>query len=129
MSATLRILYVDDDDDIRTIATMALQLDPALDVRTAASGQAALALLNEGSWKPDLVLLDVMMPGMDGFALHEALRARSDLPGLKTVFMTARASRAGLEDYIATGADGVILKPFDPLQLAGEVRTICDRAR
>lgn len=124
MSIDLRILYVDDDDDIRTIATMALRIDPGIEVRTAPSGQHALDLLDRDDWRPDVILLDVMMPGMDGFAVHERLRQRSDLTCAKAIFMTARASRAGLEEYLASGANGVILKPFDPLQLAGEVRAI-----
>lgn len=127
MSTDLRVLYVDDDDDIRTIATMALRIDAGLEVRAVSSGQEALDLLSHGPWRPDVILLDVMMPGMDGFALQAALRERGDLAGAKTIFMTARASRAGLEEYVATGADGVILKPFDPLTLATEVRAIVAR--
>lgn len=127
MSADLRVLYVDDDDDIRTIASMALRIDEGMEVRAVSSGQAALELLSSEAWRPDVILLDVMMPGMDGFELHAALRERSDLAGAKTIFMTARASRAGLEEYVATGADGVILKPFDPLTLATEVRAVVAR--
>jgi CheY-like chemotaxis protein len=126
MNDELRVLYVDDDDDIRMIASMALRLDPAIMVQAVSSGQSALDLLDRDPWRPDVILLDVMMPGMDGFALHRALRERSDLPQAKTIFMTARASRAGLEEYTASGADGVILKPFDPLRLARDVRTIVD---
>lgn len=124
----LRILYVDDDDDIRIIASMALRLDPGIEVRAAPSGREAIALLDAEPWRPDVILLDVMMPGMDGFALHKAFRARSDLGEARTIFMTARASRAGLEEYLASGANGVILKPFDPLQLASEVRAIVAQA-
>ncbi|RYY05327.1 MAG: response regulator [Alphaproteobacteria bacterium] len=124
MSKDLRILYVDDDDDIRMIATMSLCIDPGVEVRTARSGAEAIALLDHDPWRPHVILLDVMMPGMDGFTLHKALGERDDLASVKTIFMTARASRAGLEEYTASGADGVILKPFDPLQLAKEVRDI-----
>ncbi|MBB4859587.1 CheY-like chemotaxis protein [Novosphingobium chloroacetimidivorans] len=127
MSTDLRILYVDDDDDIRTIASMALRIDGGIEVRAVSSGQEALDLLSREAWRPDVIVLDVMMPGMDGFALHAALRRREDLAGAKTIFMTARASRAGLEEYVATGADGVILKPFDPLNLAREVRAVVSR--
>ena len=68
---TLRILYVDDEADIREVAVMALELDPELEVRDCGSGADAVALAT--SWKPDLVLLDVMMPGMDGPATLEQL--------------------------------------------------------
>jgi len=124
MSPDLRVLYVDDDDDIRLIASMALRIDPGIEVRAVSSGQDALALLDRGEWRPDVILLDVMMPGMDGFGLQRALRERNEVKGVTTIFMTARASRAGLEEYTASGADGVILKPFDPVQLAAEVRRI-----
>jgi two-component system OmpR family response regulator len=129
MTIDMRILYVDDDDDIRTIATMALRIDPHIDIRAAPSGQDAIDMLDREPWRPDVILLDVMMPGMDGFALHRILRARDDLSEAKTIFMTARASRAGLEEYVASGADGVILKPFDPLQLASEVRAIAAKGK
>jgi len=115
---------VDDDEDIRLIASMALRIDPGLEVRAVSSGQEALALLDSQDWRPDIILLDVMMPDMDGFGLQRALRERNDVPDVTTIFMTARASRAGLEEYTASGADGVILKPFDPIQLAAEVRRI-----
>lgn len=124
MNEELRVLYVDDDDDIRVIASMALRLDPAIMVQAVSSGQSALHLLNGEAWRPDVILLDVMMPGMGGFTLHRTLRARSDLAMAKMIFMTARASRAGLQEYTASGADGVILKPFDPLWLAQDVRAI-----
>jgi len=71
----------------------------------------------------------VMMPGMDGFAVHRALSAIAGLETVVTIFMTARASRAGIEEYMAAGAAGVILKPFDPLGLANEVRAIVDGSR
>jgi CheY-like chemotaxis protein len=124
MNPDLRVLYVDDDEDIRLIASMALRIDPGLEVRAVSSGQEALALLDSQDWRPDIILLDVMMPDMDGFGLQRALRERNDVPDVTTIFMTARASRAGLEEYTASGADGVILKPFDPIQLAAEVRRI-----
>jgi two-component system OmpR family response regulator len=129
VSPDLRILYVDDDHDIRMIASMALRIDPGIDVRAVASGQEALDLLAQEDWRPDVVLLDVMMPGMDGFTLHRQLRDRPDMASATTIFMTARASRAGLEEYVASGADAVILKPFDPLQLANEVRGIAAKKR
>ncbi|VWX46920.1 response regulator [Novosphingobium sp. 9U] len=127
MTPDLRVLYVDDDDDIRTIATMALRIDAGMDVRAVSSGQEALDMLEREPWRPDVILLDVMMPGMDGFELHAALGERDDLGEAKTIFMTARASRAGLDEYVATGADGVILKPFDPMTLATKVRAVVAR--
>jgi CheY-like chemotaxis protein len=126
MTDTLRILCVDDDHDIRTIAVMALGLDPATEVRSVGTGAEALAMLGEGGWSPDVVLLDVMMPGMDGPAVLAALQTRGETPPV--IFMTARARRTDVDAYKALGAVGVIVKPFDPLALAGEVRALIGRA-
>jgi two-component system OmpR family response regulator len=120
----LHILCVDDDPDIRTIAVMALGLDPSMDVRSASSGTEALALLDDAGWRPDVVLLDVMMPGMDGPAVLATIRGRSDTAALPVIFMTARARKADVDAYRDIGAIGVIVKPFDPLALAGEVRAL-----
>lgn len=119
----LRLLFVDDDPDIRAIATMALALDPALEVRAAGSADEALALIQgPPGFRPDGVLLDVMMPGMPGTELAQRIRA---MPGLGTVpflFMTASARDTEIARYLALGAECVIAKPFDPLCLAAEVR-------
>jgi CheY-like chemotaxis protein len=114
-----RILYVDDEDDIREIAQMSLELDPQFEVRSSASGIEALA--DAADWQPDLILLDVMMPDMDG---PETLRRLADSPltaSIPVAFITARTQTHEVERYRAMGAVGVIAKPFDPLALAGEV--------
>lgn len=128
MTTSLNLLYVDDDHDIRTIVEMALDLDPLMAVRTAQSGSEALALVAGEAWRPDVVVLDVMMPGMDGI---ETLRALRGVPGLEAtpvLFMTAKGREADVDRYRNEGAVGVILKPFDPLQLATEIRTLTARA-
>lgn len=124
MTAMIRILCVDDDPDIRTIAVMALGLDPGMEVRSVGSGAEALALLDGGGWRPDVVLLDVMMPGMDGPTVLATIRSRSDTGALPVIFMTARARKADVDAYRDLGAIGVIVKPFDPLALAREVRAL-----
>jgi CheY-like chemotaxis protein len=124
MTAQIRILCVDDDPDIRTIAVMALGLDPVMEVRSASSGVEALAMLAEPAWQPDVVLLDVMMPGMDGPAVLATIRSKSDTIALPVIFMTARARKADVDAYRDLGAIGVIVKPFDPLALAREVRAL-----
>jgi DNA-binding response OmpR family regulator len=129
VSARLAILYVDDDDDIRTICELALGLDPDIELRSAMSGPAALAMLAEGGWRPQAVLLDVMMPGMDGPAVMDALRAIDGLAEVPVIFMTARTRDADVAGYRARGAIDVIAKPFDPLSLAARVRAIVGRAR
>jgi CheY-like chemotaxis protein len=126
MTAPLQILCVDDDPDIRTIAVMALGLDPAIRVRAATSGSEALLMLRSEDWRTDAVLLDVMMPGMDGPATLEAIRALGGFDDLPVIFMTARAGKTDLETYRALGATGVIVKPFDPLHLAEDVRALIE---
>jgi two-component system, OmpR family, response regulator len=123
MTAPLQILCVDDDPDIRTIAVMALGLDPAIRVRAATSGADALVMLRSEDWRTDAVLLDVMMPGMDGPATLAAIRALGGFDDLPVIFMTARAGKTDLEGYRALGATGVIVKPFDPLRLAQDIRS------
>lgn len=113
-----RILLVDDEPDIRTIAEMGLRDLGGLSVELAASGPEAVALAQRERF--DLVLLDVMMPGHDGPSTLAALRAA----GVTTpvVFMTAKVGPAELARYEALGARGVIAKPFDVLTLSAQVR-------
>jgi CheY-like chemotaxis protein len=120
---TLSVLYVDDDDDIRHIVALSLGLDPTIIVRVAASGQEALDIVDAGE-VPDVAILDVMMPGMDGLELLDHLRARPATATLPVLFMTARGRAADVADYGARGAAGVIIKPFDPIGLAQQVRSL-----
>lgn len=118
----MNILYVDDEADIRIIVGMALRLDPGFDVRTAESGADALRVLDAGGWRPDLALIDMMMPGMSGADLLGALRRRTGLEALPAFFVTASARRDDIRAYLDLGANGVITKPFDPMSLAQTVR-------
>ena len=120
----LHVLYVDDDADIRTIVEMALGLDPGIDLRVARSGKHALEIVGGGEWRPDVVVLDVMMPAMDGPTTMSAMRSVEGLETIPILFMTARARDADLAEYHRMGAAGTIKKPFDPLQLATEVRAL-----
>lgn len=121
MPDVLKIIYVDDEPDIRTIVEMALALDPGLDVKIADSGRQALEIL-AGDFMPDIALLDLMMPEMSGQELLAHLRATPRFAALPILFVTASARQADVDRYIAEGADGVITKPFDPLAIAGAVR-------
>jgi CheY-like chemotaxis protein len=126
MSA-LKILYVDDEPDIREVATLSLEMDPDMEVRTAGSAEEALAVLDAGDWTPDLLLLDVMMPGTDGPTLLAAIRERPAFAAAPAVFITARAQRQESERLIGLGAVAVIAKPFDPMTLASEVKAAAGR--
>lgn len=123
----MRVLYVDDDDDIREIVKLSLGLDSAIDLRVCSSGPAALDMLDTDSWMPDVALLDVMMPQMDGRELMKRLRERSSFAGVPFVLITARARAADIEQYKREGATAVILKPFDPIGLSVEIRAIAGR--
>jgi CheY-like chemotaxis protein len=121
------VLYVDDEPDLREVAVMSLEIDPELSVRAAGSGREALQILDEG-YRPDVMLFDVMMPHMDGPALLAACRARPETANTPVIFITARAQSRELEAFLALGACGVIVKPFDPMTLALELRAILARS-
>ncbi|MCJ2188123.1 response regulator [Novosphingobium beihaiensis] len=122
---TISILYIDDEPDLREIASMALELDPDIMVRTCASGPEALDLLS--TMTPDLILLDMMMPVMDGPMTFAAIRERFG-KSIPVVFITARTSPADVEKLVASGAHGVIPKPFDPMKLTAQVRSFVSHA-
>lgn len=129
MSDSLRVLVVDDEPDIREVAVLALGLDPGLQARSAGTGAEALELLGAGAWRPDLILLDFMMAGMDGLSTLEAVRELPGCEDLPVVFMTARTRDADVRTMLAAGAVDVITKPFSPLDLAQQVRAVHERAR
>lgn len=123
MSASLqRIFYVEDEIDIRTVAKLALEAVGGFEVEVAASGEEALERVR--NFAPDLLLLDVMMPGMDGPTTLRALRASSEMETVPAIFMTARALPGEVAALKAEGALGVITKPFDPMQLAAQLRAL-----
>lgn len=117
-----RILYVEDEPDIQTVARIALETVGGFVVRICSSGAEALEAFAQ--FKPDCVLLDVMMPGMDGPATLKALRALPGAAHIPVIFMTAKVQASEVSRYRALGALGVIAKPFDPMTLANAVRDI-----
>lgn len=122
-TATLRnVLYVDDEPDIREVVQLALSLAPDLTVQSCESGEQALAHLRVH--QTDLVLLDVMMPGMDGLATMTRMLADPALRHIPVIFMTAKAMPQEVARFREMGAIGVIPKPFDPMQLAQQVLTL-----
>lgn len=118
----LRVLYVDDEPDIREVAVICLELDPEIEVRAAESGPRALEWVASGECRPDVLLLDVMMPEMDGPSVLKALRLLEPTRETPVVFITARAQSHERNRFIELGAVGVITKPFDPMTLAKELR-------
>lgn len=115
-----RILYVDDDPDIREIAEMALCLDSSFEVRACESGYDANEVAR--GWRPDLIMLDFMMPVLDGPGTLALLRTNDDLADVPVIFITARTSERDVKALMATGASGVLAKPFNVMTLAEECR-------
>jgi len=124
MSVLPKILHVEDDADIREIARLALEVIGGLSVHQCESGSDAIAQA-EGA-APDLLLLDMTMPDMDGVETLNRLRALPGLTGIPAIFMTARAHMHEHAELIEQGANAVISKPFDAMTLAQEVLTIWD---
>jgi two-component system OmpR family response regulator len=117
-----RILYVEDEPDIRLVAQMALQAVGGFTVIACASGQEALDAAPGAA--ADLLLLDVMMPGMDGPSTLKALRALPATAGTPVIFMTAKVQAAEVAVYKSLGALEVIPKPFDPMELSAQIQRI-----
>ena len=126
MTAELkRILYVDDEPDIRAVAQMALETVGGFTVALCAS--AAEALEQAPGFAPDLILLDVMMPEMDGPATLAALRQLPACAATPVVFLTAKVQSSEIEHLKSLGALDVVAKPFKPMQLPQTLRDIWAR--
>ena len=124
LSDPLKIMIVDDEDDIRTIAAMALELTADFVVALAASGQQAID--EAPAFGPDIILLDFMMPGMDGPSTLRVIQSHTDLSRVPIVFMTGKVQPDEVASCLAMGAVAVISKPFDAMKLAEQIQNIWD---
>ena len=122
MSQLTKILYVEDEPDIQAVAKIALEAVGGFTVCICSSGNEALSKVLE--FAPDLVLLDVMMPGMDGPATLKALKDLPELVGTPFLFMTAKVQPSEVQHFKSLGAVDVIPKPFDPMTLSDKVKEI-----
>lgn len=122
MNAIQRILYVEDEPDIQAVARVALEVVGKLTVKICSSGEEALREIK--AFQPDMVLLDVMMPGTDGPGTLAALRAMPEFASIPVAFMTAKVQPNEVAHYKSLGALDVVAKPFDPMTLADQVRSI-----
>ncbi|KEJ94672.1 response regulator [Pseudosulfitobacter pseudonitzschiae] len=116
----IKILHVEDDADIREIAQLALGLSGDFEVVQSASGEEALLMVQ--AFVPDVLLLDVMMPGMTGRQTLERMRQIPALEKTPAIFMTARAQNSEVEELRELGAAEVISKPFDPMLLGDQIK-------
>ncbi len=120
MTAKLRrITYVEDDADIASMVQLCLSDIAGFDLQICSSGAEAVA--KTAGFAPDLILMDMRLPDMDGLAAHRALQAIAGLEATPVIFMTARAGAGEAETYRQNGALGLIAKPFDPTTLAKEI--------
>jgi len=119
MENKIKVLHVDDDDDIRLITRLALSLNPDFEVEQCCSGMEALE--KAGSFAPDVFLLDMMMPGMTGEETWQALIANESLADVPAIFMSAKAEQSFATRLIAKGAIEIITKPFDPMTLCDQI--------
>lgn len=125
MSELRRILYVEDEPDIQAVAKLALEMVGGFTVKLCSSGEEALR--EAAAFAPDMILLDVMMPGMDGPNTLRALREQAALAAVPVAFMTAKVQPQEVALYKSLGARDVIAKPFDPMTLADQVRAIWEK--
>jgi two-component system, OmpR family, response regulator len=117
-----KILHIEDEVDIQEVARIALEDVGGFFVTVVGSGKEGLAAASRT--QPDVILLDVMMPGMDGPTTLQELRRTPATASIPVIFMTAKAQTHEIERYLALGALGVITKPFDPMTLAEEVSAL-----
>ncbi|HLL06816.1 MAG TPA: response regulator [Myxococcaceae bacterium] len=117
-----KVLLVDDEDDIRTVGNLSLSRVGGWQTVLASSG--AEAVKKAAAERPDLILLDVMMPGMDGPTTFTQLRAQEATATTPIIFMTAKIQKQEVARYLELGALGVIGKPFDPMTLPSEIKKL-----
>jgi CheY-like chemotaxis protein len=119
VSTLSRILYVEDDSDIRAIVKMSLEMVGKYQVAACGSCADALDVVDE--FDPELLLLDVMMPGVDGPETLEILRERESAATVPAIFITAKVHAGDMARYKDSGVLDVIVKPFDPIRLPGQI--------
>lgn len=114
------VLLVDDEEDIRLVAKACLERLAGWRVQSASSGLDALEHVH--AERPDAILLDVMMPGLDGPATLTRLRSDPETAAIPVLFLTAKAQASDRADLEALGAQAVLTKPFDPMTLPDQIR-------
>lgn len=121
----VKVCYVEDDEDIQRIVRLSLEKVGKMTVEVIGDPMVAIDAMK--AFDPDLVLLDWMMPGMDGPTLFRAMKQRAETSALPVVFITAKANQAELDELTAMGAAGAISKPFSPKDLPDQLRAIWEK--
>src|SRR6476659_1979326 len=121
----MKLLLIDDEEDIRKLGKLGLEAGGRFRTTVAASAPEGLELAHRDP--PGVIVMDVMMPGMDGLAALAAIRSSQTLRRVPVILMSAKAQPYDIARYLELGATGVIVKPFDPLTLAAEVRAILEQ--
>lgn len=122
MSETIRVLYIDDEPDLRHIVELALGMSSGMEVRSCANGWDGLAVAEE--WRPALILLDMMMPELDGLGTLRLLREKPATSAIPVVFVTAMVRAEDRQRIEQAGALAIISKPFEVTRLAPLVRSL-----
>jgi CheY-like chemotaxis protein len=114
-----RILLIDDEEDIRTLACLCLELETDWKIMVAANGEAGIKIAE--TQQPEAILLDAMMPGLDGLQTLAKLQVNPKTKHIPAIFVTAKVQASDRQQFYAAGARGVITKPFDCLTLASQI--------
>lgn len=124
MRELTKILYAEDEIDVQTVVELTIQSMSDYEIKVCDNGKRLLECVNE--YNPDLILLDVMMPEMDGPTTFKHLQSTEATKNIPVIFMTAKAQVHEVETFKEIGALGVITKPFDPMSLCDEIKEIWD---
>jgi CheY-like chemotaxis protein len=125
MQDRIKALLVDDEPDMITLFKMSFELF-GYDVEDADSGEKCLEMLELGA-KPDVIIMDVMMPGMSGYDVCKRIKRDPDLKKIKVVMLTAKGMQSDIDEGMTSGADGYILKPCDPYEVREQIKAIMDK--
>jgi two-component system alkaline phosphatase synthesis response regulator PhoP len=123
----LRILLIEDDMDIQKMVSLTLSYMGGHQVSTASNGREGLA--KAIAERPDVILLDVMMPEMDGYETIQRLKAQAETCDIPVIFLSAKAQQSEIQKGKDLGAIGYLVKPFDPMLLSSQIETLLSSAR
>jgi CheY-like chemotaxis protein len=119
-----RILIIDDEDDIREVAALSLEATAGWTITTAASALEGIRTAANAEPKPDAILMDVMMPGMDGPTAFRQMQQTPGVAGIPVILLTAKVQGIDQRRFAGLGVAAVLFKPFDPLALAGQIAKV-----